>query len=131
MNGVPLLLFALAGSALSSATLSAPPLAFTGKDLARSAAVYERALQEGHFRNEAEERDVNYYLGYVEGAAFASPKLCLPPSRGVRDQLGAATASYLRLHPREWHLAPDALVLKAVLPLFGCSKAPAPKAHKR
>lgn len=102
---------------------------FTGKDLARSAAVYERALQEGHFRNEAEEREVNYYLGYVEGAALASPRLCLPPARGMRNQLGAVTASYLRLHPREWHLAPDAVVLKAVLPLFGCSKSPAPKAH--
>ena len=107
---------------------TAPPAsAFTGKDLARAAALYERARQEGGFRNEQEEREVNYFVGYVEGAALASRKICVPSTRGVRDQLGDTTARYLRQHPREWHLPADILVVKAVQPMFPCSKTPAPK----
>jgi hypothetical protein len=40
----------------------------------------------------------------------------------VREQLGDATATYLRQYPREWHLAPNTLVVKALQPVFPCSK---------
>ncbi|MFO1206616.1 MAG: Rap1a/Tai family immunity protein [Burkholderiales bacterium] len=103
-------------------TPAAAPPAYTGHDLARSAAVYERARHEGKFRNEQEERQVNYFVGYVEGAALASRKLCIPSQRGTREQMGEITANYLRQHPREWHLAPDTLVVKALQPAFSCSK---------
>lgn len=103
-------------------TLSAAPPSFTGNDLARGATLYERARQEGKFRNEQEERQVNYFVGYVEGAALASRTLCIPSRRGTREQMGDVTAKYLRQHPREWHLAPDALVVKALQPTFSCSK---------
>lgn len=121
MKRAILLLIAFAVAAPWRATSAAPP-AFGGKDLARSAALYERARQEGGFRNEQEEREVNYYVGYVEGAALASRKLCIPSTRGVRDQLGDATAKYLRQHPREWHLPPDTLVVRALQPVFPCSQ---------
>lgn len=103
-------------------TPAAAPPAFSGKDLARSAALYERARQEGKFHNEQEERQVNYFAGYVEGAALASRTLCIPSKRGTREQMSEITARYLRLHPREWHLAPDTLVVKALQPAFSCSK---------
>jgi hypothetical protein len=121
MKRISLLLLAL--GTLAGWRLALPaPTQFSGKDLARSAALYERARQEGGFRNEQEEREVNYYVGYVEGAALASRKLCIPSTRGVRDQLGDATARYLRGHPREWHLPPDTLVEKALQPVFPCSR---------
>jgi Rap1a immunity proteins len=125
MKRTLVLLLVLGALAPLRAALPAP--AFTGKELARAAALYERARQEGRFRNEQEEREVNYFVGYVEGAALASRKICVPSTRGVRDQLGDATAKYLRQHPREWHLPPDTLVVKAVQPVFPCSRTPAPK----
>jgi hypothetical protein len=103
-------------------TAPAAPPQFSGKDLARGAALYERAREERSFRNEQEEREVNYFVGYVEGAALASRKICVPSTRGVREQLGDATARYLRQHPREWHLPPDTLVVKALQPAFPCPK---------
>ena len=106
--------------------LARPP-DFTGKDLARLGALYENAVREGRFPTEQEERQVNYFMGYVEGAALASRKICLPSTPGVRDQLSAATARYLREHRGEWRVAPDALVVKAVQPLFPCPKTLAPK----
>jgi len=113
--------------------LAAPPPApaappkFTGNDLARMAALYERSRQQGHYLNEQEERQVNYFIGYVEGAALGSRELCLPSTPGVREQLCTATATYLRQNPGNWRLAPDALVIKAVEPLFPCGKKRARK----
>jgi hypothetical protein len=127
MNRIQLVLLALVAVARPLPALPAPPPAFTGGDLARGAALYERSRQEGRFRNEQEEREVNYFMGFVEGAALASRKICLPSTRGVRDQLGAATAKYVRQHPREWHLPPDTLVVKAVQPVFPCSNTSAPR----
>jgi hypothetical protein len=121
MKRTALLLLALDVLAPSRTVLAVSPQ-FGGKDLARSAALYERARQEGGFRNEQEERQVNYFVGYVEGAALASRKICVPPTRGARDELADATAKYLRRNPREWHLAPDVLVVKALQPRFSCSK---------
>jgi hypothetical protein len=121
MKHTVLALLALGAVAQAPTAQPAPP-AFSGKDLGRAAALYERARQEGHFRNEQEEREVNYYLGYVEGAALASRRICVPSTREVRDQLGDATARYVRQHPREWHLPADTLVVKALQPLFPCSK---------
>lgn len=120
-RAIPLLI-ALAAPVPWHPTSAAPP-AFGGRDLARSATAYERARQVGSFRNEQEEREVNYFVGYVEGAALASRKLCIPATRGVREQLADATAKYLRHHPREWHLPPDALVEKALQPHFPCSRS--------
>lgn len=117
-----ILVFLALGAVDVSRTAAAAPPQFSGKDLARSAALYERARAKGGFRNEQEEREVNYFLGYVEGAALASRKVCIPSTRGVREQLGDATATYLRQYPREWHLAPDTLVVKALQPVFPCSK---------
>lgn len=99
-----------------------PATVFTGKELARVAALYERARQEGRFRNEREERDVNYFMGYAEGAALSSRKICLPSTRGVREQVADTTAKYLRQHPRELNQAPDVLVVKALQPAFPCPK---------
>jgi hypothetical protein len=104
------------------AELPAAPPAFTGRDLARAAALYEKAREEGRFRNEQEEREVNYFVGFVEGAALAERTLCVPSARGTRQQLGDITAKYVRGHPREWHLAPDVLVVKALRPTFSCTK---------
>jgi hypothetical protein len=100
----------------------AGPPKFTGNDLARLAALFERSRQQGRFLNEQEERQVNYFIGYVEGAALGSRDVCLPSTPGVREQLCTATASYLREHPSEWRLAPEILVVKAVEPVFPCAK---------
>jgi hypothetical protein len=127
MKHTTLVLLVCGALAPPRTAVPAPPPAFSGKDLARVAALYERSRQEGRFRNEQEERDVNYFMGYVEGAALASRKICLPSTRGVRDQLGDATAKYTRQHPREWHLPADTLVMKAVQPMFPCSKPSTPK----
>jgi len=128
MNRLTLLLLPFALLLRPSGALPAPT--FTGKELARAAAAYERAREEGRFRDERDEREVNYFLGFVEGAALASRKVCVPSARGIRDQLGAATAAYLKKHPREWHLAPDTLVLKAVQPVFPCPNRTDRKGYK-
>jgi hypothetical protein len=122
-------LIALAALYVFAAPGPAPagPPKFNGNDLARMAALYERSRQQGRFLNEQEERQVNYFIGYVEGAALASRDVCLPSTPGVREQLCATTASYLRTNPGNWRLAPDALVVKAVEPLFPCGKKGARK----
>ncbi len=121
----PMKLLLLALSAVVAAADPARALAraqdFTGKDLARLGKLYEASVRDGRFSSEYEERQVNYFIGYVEGAALASRSICLPSARGVRDQMSAATARYLREHPKQLHMAPDALVVKAVQPLFPCS----------
>ena len=121
-------LFRVAFSAVLAAagldeSLARPP-DFTSKDLARMAKIYETSVRDGRFASEHEERQVNYFIGYVEGAALASRTICLPSTRGVRDQMSAATAKYIREHPSQLNMAPDALVVKAVQPLFPCTTTP-------
>ena len=104
-------------------SLARPP-EFTSRDLAQLAKAYEISVRDGRFASEHEERQVNYFVGYVEGAALASRSVCLPSRRGVRDQISAATAKYIREHPGQLNMAPDALVVKAVQPLFPCATTP-------
>ena len=91
----------------------------TTTQLARFAAMYERALASGT-ASASEQQAIGYFEGFVSGVYFSHAWPCMTNRKPTFAQAFGIVAKYLRENPERWDLQSARAVLEALDHGFGC-----------
>jgi Ssp1 endopeptidase immunity protein Rap1a len=113
---------ALAAVLVGFSAVAAGEMNYDGYELARFAAVHERAMQGGGRAATADLTPIAYYQGFVNGVVLTTRNsgVFCPPISSTYGQLWATVAKFLRENPEQWNHDPAILVQAALAHAFPC-----------